>query len=140
MKITSWNVNGLRAALRKGADGWWENESPDVLCLQEVRAFPTQLSSAQRINLEKANATWNPAQRAGYSGVATFSKPEAQETILGLGEERFDIEGRVIQSRFEDFSLFNIYFPNGQRDHGRVTYKLDFYSYLLEYCDKLHAN
>ncbi|MBE9523770.1 MAG: exodeoxyribonuclease III [Chloroflexi bacterium] len=139
MKITSWNVNGLRAALRKGANAWWEEEAPDVLCLQEVRAFSKQLTSVQRTNLEREHAIWNPAQRAGYSGVATFSKQVPLETILGLGEERFDIEGRVIQTRFDEFTLFNIYFPNGQRDHGRLTFKLDFYRYLLEICDKLHA-
>jgi exodeoxyribonuclease-3 len=137
--ITSWNVNGLRAALRKGADAWWEEESPDVLCLQEVRAFPEQLTDRQRASLEKAHTTWNPAQRAGYSGVATISRQEPLETIVGLGDKRFDAEGRVIQTRFDEFTLFNIYFPNGQRDHDRLAFKLDFYSYTLKLCDQLHA-
>jgi exodeoxyribonuclease-3 len=83
---------------------------------------------------------WNPAVRKGYSGVATFTKKRPIEFKYGLGIERFDHEGRVIQTSFEDFILFNIYFPNGQRDHGRLQYKLDFYAYLLEYCDQLHGD
>jgi len=138
LKITSWNVNGIRAALRKGADAWWEDELPDVLCLQEVRAFPEQLTAAQRANLERSHATWNPAQRAGYSGVATFTNQAPLGSIVGMGQERFDAEGRVIQTRFDDYTLFNIYFPNGQRDHNRLTFKLDFYAYLLDLCDQFH--
>jgi len=138
LRITTWNVNGLRAALRKGAADWWDAERPDVLCLQEIRSRPDQLTADQLTQLERVHAEWNPAQRAGYSGVATFSIPEPLASEKGLGDERFDIEGRVIQARSQDFTLFNIYFPNGGRDHSRVGYKLDFYAYLLALCDQMH--
>jgi len=138
LKITTWNVNGLRAALRKGAAGWWDAERPDVLCLQEIRARPDQLTKTQRIQLEQAHTQWNPAQRPGYSGVATFSQIEPLNSEKGLGEERFDAEGRVIQTHFADFALFNIYFPNGGRDHSRVGFKLEFYACLLDICNRMH--
>ncbi len=138
MHITTWNVNGLRAALRKGAADWWEAAQPDVLCLQEIRARPDQLTADQRTRLEDSHFEWNPGQRAGYSGVATFSRPEPLASVKGMGEERFDNEGRLIQTRYQDFTLFNIYFPNGSRDHSRVGFKLEFYAYLLDLCDRMH--
>ena len=139
MRITTWNVNGLRAALNKGADVWWKDETPDVLCLQEIKVMPEQLSEKQMTQLDGNPIIWNPAERKGYSGVATFTGTEPLEVIKGMNEERFDIEGRVIQTRYPDFVLFNIYFPNGQRDQERLTYKLDFYAHLLDLCDEMHA-
>lgn len=139
MRIITWNVNGLRAALRKGAADWWQAEQPDILCLQEVRSRPDQLTAEQRAKLEQNHFVWNPAQRAGYSGVATFSQIKPLGFEKGLGVEKFDLEGRVIQMQFPAFRLFNIYFPNGSRDHSRVGYKLEFYAALLELCDELHA-
>jgi len=139
MKITTWNVNGLRAMLNK--DGWdWVREySPDAVCLQEIKAMPEQLTENQHAQFEGYAPVWNPAERKGYSGVATFLKSEAT-SMKGLGIERFDSEGRVIQTKFENFTLFNIYFPNGSRDHRRVPFKLDFYAALLEMCDQMHKN
>jgi len=139
MKITTWNVNGIRAALDKGVADWWRIEKPDVLCLQEIKAYPGQLTMSQQAEFDGLLATWNPAQRKGYSGVATFTTVEPLETRLGMGNDLFDIEGRVIQTRFNDFILFNIYFPNGQRDQERLNYKLDFYASLLDLCDQMHA-
>ena len=139
MKITTWNVNGLRANLNKGGADWWNSEKPDVLCLQEIKALPDQLTAEQHSQFEGVQAIWNPAQRKGYSGVATFSRPEPLAIQKGLGDEQFDVEGRVIQTRYPGFSLFNIYFPNGQRDQTRLTYKLDFYTLLLDICDQMHA-
>jgi exodeoxyribonuclease-3 len=138
MKITTWNVNGLRAALGKGFSTWVQEERPDVLCLQEIKAKPEQLTESQR-DFTGYSVIWNPAERPGYSGVSTFLRGEQVETRLGLGESRFDIEGRVIRTRHPGFLLFNIYFPNGQRGQDRVAYKLDFYSCLLEICDNLHS-
>jgi len=138
MKIMTWNVNGIRAALGKNLKGWMLEQAPDVFCLQEIKATPQQLSDEQK-DFPGYSVTWNPAQRLGYSGVATFSKREPVEARLGLDEERFDIEGRVIRTRHEDFLLYNIYFPNGQRGQERVDYKLDFYARLLDICDTLHA-
>jgi exodeoxyribonuclease-3 len=138
MKITTWNVNGIRAALNKGFSVWVQQEKPDVLCLQEIKARPEQLTESQR-DFAGYSVIWNPAERPGYSGVATFLRRKQAEYELGLGVPRFDIEGRVIRTRHPGFLLYNIYFPNGQRGQDRVDYKLDFYSHLLEICDQLHA-
>jgi exodeoxyribonuclease-3 len=137
MKITTWNINGLRAVIEKGLYSWVTRDQPDVLCLQEIKCRPDQLNP-EHLSLEGYQIYWNPAKRPGYSGVAIYSKVEPQDIIYGLGEPAFDDEGRVIRMRFKDFWLYNIYFPNGQRDLGRLTYKLDFYAYLLEQCDALH--
>jgi len=139
LKITTWNVNGLRAALNKGVADWWKKENPDILCLQEIKMMPEQLSDSQKNELSGNKIIWNPAKRKGYSGVATFTQRESLDVLKGMGNEKFDLEGRVIQTRYKDFILFNIYFPNGQRDHERLTYKLDFYAYLLDLCDQMHA-
>jgi len=136
--ITTWNVNGLRAAFRNNAHKWWEAHDPDLLCLQEVRARPEQLTAAQREALEARNPVWNPGEKAGYSGVATFAKELPVSSELGLGIPKFDREGRVIQTVLEEFRVFNIYFPNGGRDLSRVEFKLEFYQELLEICDQLH--
>ncbi|NOY97685.1 MAG: exodeoxyribonuclease III [Chloroflexi bacterium] len=138
MKIVTWNVNGLRAALRKGILDWVLDESPDILCLQETRVRPDQLKEEQR-NIPGYQIVWNPAERAGYSGVATWTREAPQEIEVGMGAPRFDVEGRVIRTRHPGFFLYNIYFPNGQRGHERVEYKLDFYAHLLDTCDALHA-
>lgn len=138
MKITTWNVNGIRAVLGKGALGWVKDLQPDILCLQEVKAFREQAIGLDEI-MNGYTVYWNAASRPGYSGVAVFTRQEPQEITFGLGVERFDNEGRVIRLRYPDFYLYNIYFPNGQRGHDRVAYKLDFYACLLEQCDQLHA-
>jgi len=137
MKIVTWNVNGIRAVLGKGALEWAWVHSPDVLCLQEVKARPDQLSEEQAGQL-KYPYVWNPAERPGYSGVATFFKEEPLDMKLGLGEPKFDVEGRVISTLHPGFRLYNIYFPNGQRGKDRVDYKLDFYAVLLKLCENLH--
>ena len=138
MRITTWNVNGIRAASGKGLWQWVAAESPDVLCLQEIKARPEQLNDAQRPP-PAYQSVWNPAERPGYSGVASLFRQPPQETSLGLGEARFDVEGRVVRSRHPGFLLYNIYFPNGQRGQDRVDFKLDFYALLLDQCDQLHA-
>ena len=137
MKIISWNVNGLRAALRKEALNWVWNQKPDAVCLQEIKARPDQLSEEQR-KFSGYEVIWNPAEKAGYSGVATFLNSPSLETKLGMGASRFDVEGRVISTLHAGFRLFNIYFPSGTRGRERVDFKLDFYSHLLKACDRLH--
>jgi exodeoxyribonuclease III len=138
MKIITWNVNGLRAALRKGVLPWIIEESADVMCLQETRVLPEQLTEEQR-DIPGYEVLWNPAEKKGYSGTSTWTKETPREVQLGLGDARFDVEGRVIRTRHPDFYLYNIYFPNGQRGHERVDYKLEFYENLLETCNALHA-
>ncbi len=137
MKIISWNVNGLRAALRKDSLTWVWNQKPDLVCLQEIKARPDQLTDEQK-KFSGYDAVWNPAEKAGYSGVATFLKSPALETKLGMGASRFDVEGRVISTLHPGFRLFNIYVPSGTRGKERVGFKLDFYAQLLNACDRLH--
>ncbi|MGD8458122.1 MAG: exodeoxyribonuclease III [Anaerolineales bacterium] len=141
MRITTWNVNGLRALLRKKAWEWVQSELPDIVCLQETKLQPEQLTSPQLSLLgSDYSITWNSAERRGYSGVATLSREKFSHLDLSLGEEKFDIEGRIIQSRLSDVILFNVYFPSGQSGQERVDYKLEFYAKLLETCDELHEN
>jgi len=137
MKIITWNINGIRAALGKDALSWAFAQQPDVLCLQEVKARPEQLNEEQHAML-KLPYVWNTAQRPGYSGVTTFFKQLPDEIVIGMGDDSFDIEGRVIQTLESGCRLFNSYFPNGQRGHERVEYKLAFYAHLLKLCDALH--
>ena len=139
MKITTWNVNGLRAALNKGAWEFVQRENPDVLCLQEIKAQPEQISPEYRALFKDRAVFWNPAQRPGYSGVASFSTLSPLSVENGIGREEFDIEGRVIRLRYPGFILMNVYFPSGQRGLDRVDFKLAFYAHLLEMCDRLHA-
>ena len=139
MKITTWNVNGLRAVMGKGFREWVQKDSPDVLCLQEIKARPDQLADDVR-EIPGYTSYWNPAQRPGYSGVACYIRMEDVDVHYGLGVEEFDQEGRVIRVSFDkDVVLYNIYFPNGQRGHDRVEFKLAFYKTLLEQCAELHA-
>jgi exodeoxyribonuclease III len=137
MKIITWNVNGIRAALGKNALDWAFARQPDALCLQEVKAREEQLNEEQRAML-KLPHVWNAAQRPGYSGVVTFFKQQPDEIVMGVGNEQFDVEGRVTQTSWDGTRLFNIYFPNGQRGQERVDYKLAFYAHLLDLCEVLH--
>ncbi len=139
MKIVTWNVNGLRAALRKDALSALLSQTPDLLCLQEIKARPDQLTEKQR-EVPGYQIIWNPAERPGYSGVATFTREEPLQVELGMNAPQFDKEGRVIRTRHPGFLLYNIYFPNGQRGKDRLDYKLDFYAHLLNECDALHAS
>lgn len=139
MRIVTWNVNGFRSVLGKGAAGWFESTAPDIICLQETKMTPGQVPEQNRAQLAAYQHTWHSALRPGYSGVLTLARKEPLETKIGLGVPRFDDEGRVIRTRHPGFLLFNIYFPNGKRDQSRLDYKLDFYAYLLEICDSLHA-
>ncbi len=137
MKIITWNVNGIRAALNKSALDRAFAQSPDVLCLQELKAREDQLKDEQRGKL-RLPYLWNAAMRPGYSGVATFYQDEAADAQFGMAAPKFDVEGRIIQTLHPGFRLMNIYFPNGQRGKDRVDYKLEFYSHLLDLCDELH--
>jgi len=139
MRIISWNVNGIRAAIRNGFVDWLKNENADIVCLQEVKANENQFIENFDYD-KKYEITWNDAEKAGYSGVGTLLKDSAVRTSLGLGIEEFDSEGRVILHEFEDFYLYNIYFPNGQRDQGRLDFKMHFYDAFLEHAENLRKS
>ena len=131
MRLISWNVNGIRAAERKGLLDWFGQVAPDVLCLQETKAHPDQLSEALR-NVPGYKVGWNWAEKKGYSGVATYSCAPHDEMAPGLGIDRYDREGRVMKTQFPDFTLYNIYFPNGKASPERLAYKMAFYDDFLK--------
>ena len=134
MKLFSWNVNGVRAIEKKGFLDWLSSASPDVLCIQETKAKFEQLPDTLQ-NIDGYFSYWHSAEKLGYSGVATFSKKEPLHVQYGLGIDKYDKEGRVLITEFDNFLLYNIYFPNGQKDEIRLQYKLDFYDDLLEIID-----
>ena len=136
MKIVSWNVNGIRAILQKGFKEYIQKESPDILCLQEIKAHPDQLDM-DIVNFKDYHCYWNPGTRAGYSGVATFTKIKPLHYAHGFGIPEYDTEGRTLMTEYKDFILFNIYFPNGQKDDERLQFKMNFYEDFLKEADLL---
>lgn len=136
MRIYSWNVNGLRAIAKKNFLEWIGDENPDILCIQETKLQENQLEDNIK-NIEGYYSYFSFAQKKGYSGVATYTKEKPISVKYGIGIEKFDSEGRILITEFKDITLFNIYFPNGQRDEERLQYKLDFYEALFNYCDEL---
>ena len=130
MKLISWNVNGIRAATKKGFLQFLDNENPDILCIQETKAQKEQLTS-EILQDHGYHTFWHSGDRKGYSGVATFCKHQPLYIQEGLGIEKYDVEGRVLITEHDNFLLYNIYFPNGQKNDERLKYKLDFYDDLL---------
>ena len=120
MKLISWNVNGLRAAINKGFMDFLCAEDPDILCLQEVKALPEQIPVPFP---DKYKAHWNPANKKGYSGTLTLTKDEPLSVKNGLGIAKHDEEGRVVTTEHEDFFLVNVYTPNSQNELRRLPYR-----------------
>ena len=139
MKIISWNINGIRAADKKGLFNWFQKVKPDILCLQEIKALTEQVPLHLR-NTPGYNIFWNSAERKGYSGVVTYTKEKPLDVKNGFGIDKFDIEGRTLITEYANFTLFNIYFPNGKKNQERLDYKLDFYDTFLAYTDNLKVN
>ena len=136
MKILSWNVNGYRAVLKKGFGEFLLSAKPAILGLQEIKVVPEQMQPADT-DFPGYKSSWNGAERKGYSGVAVFYSSEPLSVSTGLGETRFDSEGRVITLEYEKFYLLNVYFPNGGQGPERLAYKLDFYEAFLERIEEL---
>ena len=136
LNLYSWNVNGIRAAVRKGFNDWYNDLQPDILCLQETKALQEQVDGQLELP-DSVHQEWHSAERKGYSGVATFSNMPPLNSRRGFGIDRFDAEGRVIISDYDEFTLLNIYFPNGQRDQARLDYKMDFYDETLKICEEM---
>jgi len=131
VELLSWNVNGIRAAHRKGFLDWLAQAGPDILCVQETKARPEQLAE-KLLHPDGYSTHWHWAEKKGYSGVAVFTRIEPRRVETSMGAERFDSEGRFIRLDFDEFILFNVYFPNGTKDEERLQYKLDFYDEFLE--------
>jgi exodeoxyribonuclease III len=132
MRIFSWNVNGIRAVIKKGFFQWMDKENPDIVCLQEIKIHGDQVTPEIK-DKKGYQSYFFSAQRKGYSGVAVYSKEPPQEVHYGFGAPTFDEEGRVLHLQYPDFHLVNVYFPNGKRDANRLQYKYDFYQALLDY-------
>ncbi len=146
MKIASWNVNGIRAVIGKWFYDWVKNEDPDIICLQEVKSFESQLPAEFRYHMAEYNWIRHVGEKPWYSGVATLYKktiPLRSSTSRFEAMEHFHEEWRVVETKFEDFTLLNIYFPNWwERADGTemLSYKLKFYEHFINYSNKLRNN
>jgi exodeoxyribonuclease-3 len=129
--LVSWNVNGIRAAEKKGFLDWLVSTEADLVAVQETKASPDQLSPAL-MDPPGYQSHWNSAEKKGYSGTCIYSRQTPLKVINGLGEHRFDTEGRTLIMEFDAFVFFNIYFPNGGRGPEWVKHKLAFYKRFLE--------
>lgn len=136
MKILSWNVNGLRAIVKK--DKWNQilDLDPDIFCLQETKAHPEQLPEEIRNPKGYHSYFDHSKMRKGYSGVAIYSKIKPEKVEYSIGKKELDQEGRMVIAHFKDFVLLNGYFPNGGEDPVRLKYKLEFYDQFLKLIEK----
>ncbi|MBQ0786419.1 MAG: exodeoxyribonuclease III [Oceanihabitans sp.] len=136
MKIISYNVNGIRAALKKDFIGWLKAANPDVICLQEIKAMEEQLDLDVFIEAGYKYNYWFSAQKKGYSGVAILSKTEPNHVAFGTGIESMDFEGRNIRADFNGVSVMSLYLPSGTND-ARLSHKLEYMDMFQEYINNL---
>lgn len=130
MRLISWNVNGVRAAAKKGFLEWVQQNQPDILCLQETKAHVEQLGE-ELTHPNGYQTYWNSGERKGYSGVATFTLAAPLQQLSFFDFQILDAEGRILLTEYPDFFLFNVYFPNGGSGAERLQYKLNFYQAFL---------
>ncbi len=134
MKLISWNVNGIRAVLKKGFLDYVKEENPDILCLQETKAHPDQVDKCLE---EYPYHYWNSAVKKGYSGTAIFSKIKPATVTYGIGIEEHDQEGRIITSEYEHFILINVYTPNSKEELKRLEYRQGWDKLFLAHMKKM---
>ncbi|MEM8898489.1 MAG: exodeoxyribonuclease III [Bacteroidota bacterium] len=137
--IISYNLNGIRAATKKGLLDWLKEEDPDIFLMQETKAQPEQLDESLT-QPEGYHAYYYSAEKKGYSGVAIFSKEEPKHVEYGCGLEKYDVEGRVIRADYEGYSVISVYFPSGTRGGDRQIYKEDFLKDFLAYLQELRKS
>lgn len=133
MKLVSWNVNGLRACIRKGFLDYFNQVDADIFCVQETKIQEGQID----LELEGYYQFWNYAIKKGYSGTAVFSKHKPLAVKYGVGDSEPEEEGRIITLEYDQFYLVNVYTPNAQRDLARLSYRLDWEERMLLYLKKL---
>lgn len=136
MKIISWNVNGIRAAQKKGFIKWVKKSKADIICIQETKAHIDQLDD-ELINIPGYLSFFNSAERKGYSGVAIWTKEAPINVVMKLGSKHLDNEGRLLQLEFKKFILIDTYYPNGGQGDHRLKYKMEFYDKFLKHINKL---
>ncbi len=134
--LISWNVNGIRAVVRNGFLDFLEKYDPDILALQEIKAKESDVPMEVRY-YPGYHKYWNPAKRKGYAGTALFTKIEPLKVSFGIGDEKFDSEGRVITAEYDKFFLVNAYFPNSQHGLTRLDFKIEFDEKIHEYLNSL---
>ena len=136
MKFVSLNLNGIRSAAGKGLAEWMEEENPDVICFQEIKAMPEQIDTTafERLGYD---CFWYPAVKKGYSGTAILSRIQPDFVSKGMGVDLFDAEGRLIRADFDDITLVNAYFPSGSSGEARQSVKMEFLDKVVVYLDKL---
>lgn len=144
MIFTSWNVNGLRSVSTKGFEIWFRKILPDVIALQEIKATQKDVEALLYQWSDLYETHLYPAVKKGYSGTALLIRKDCKQKLIsvtrGIGIPEYDNEGRLIWAEFEKVIFLNGYFPNGQADHGRVEFKLDFSRKVVELAHKLHAS
>lgn len=136
MKIISYNVNGIRAALKKGFIDWLEAANPDVICIQETKAHKEQLDLEIFENAGYPYHYWFSAQKKGYSSVAVLCKKEPNHIEYGTGIETMDFEGRNLRVDYDDISIMSLYLPSGTND-ARLNFKLNYMDEFQDYIDNL---
>ncbi|MBL0707875.1 MAG: exodeoxyribonuclease III [Sulfurimonas sp.] len=135
IEIISWNVNGIRAVGNKEALKWIDEREPDILCLQEIKALKEQIPEGL-FEKNYQDIIVNSATKKGYSGTMTWSALQSDNSSTCLDIDTLK-EGRIIETHYDDIVLFNVYFPNGQKDEDRLSYKMKFYDDFLKHCEKL---
>ena len=136
MKIVSYNVNGIRAAIKKGFYDWVKEEQPDVICIQELKAKQDQVDTAP-LDEMGFHHYWMPAVKPGYSGVAIFSKIKPTHVEYGCGIEKYDFEGRVIRADYAGGSIISVYMPSGTSGEERQAFKMKWLSDFIAYINDL---
>lgn len=136
MKIVSYNLNGIRAALQKGLLSWLLEESPDIFCVQETKAQPEQIDTLQLNEAGYPYVYIHSADKKGYSGVMIASKQKPEKVVVGMGKPRYDSEGRVLRADFGDITVVCVYVPSGTTGDIRQEFKMDFLDAFYKYiCD-----
>lgn len=136
MTILSYNVNGIRAAMRKGLTSWLKDAKPDVVCFQEIKALEEQIETEAFHQLGYTYTYWYPAKKKGYSGVGIISKIKPNHVEFGCGVDYMDDEGRILRADFDDFSIMSLYLPSGTND-ARLQLKFDFMHDFYAYIHQL---
>ncbi|MBS6799421.1 MAG: exodeoxyribonuclease III [Firmicutes bacterium] len=136
MKMISWNVNGLRAAMGKGFMDFFRQQDADIFCLQETKLQEGQI----QLDMPGYYQYWNYAEKKGYSGTAVFTKRKPVNVILGIGIEEHDREGRVITLEFDEFYFITVYTPNSQNELARLPYRMEWEDDFLEYVKELEKD
>ncbi len=137
MKIVSYNLNGIRAAMSKGLLDWLQKESPDIFCVQETKAQPEQIDTLAFQELGYKHIYIHSAEKKGYSGVAIFSKQEPDRVVVGMHHDRYDREGRVLRADYGDMTVVCVYVPSGTTGDVRQEFKMDFLDAFFKYITEL---